>query len=352
MVNNNLKFAYLILAISFIFTSCSNEDDAGDIGVSQGEFDNGTFVLNEGSTDLSTASVSFIDENGTLSTDIFRAINPNAAEMGTYLQNIFFDEERAFIISGSANSITVVDRYTFEFITTISGDFQSPRYGTTQNGMAYVTNAADFSTGDDDYVSLINLDDYTTSQLPINNYAERVLSIGNNIYVANGAFGSGTAITVVDAATNSIIKTIDLGEGNSPNTIAEENGTLYVLTGSALIKIDTASNTITETVTLPAALAGSSNLQVEEGVIYFTSGTSVYTLGVNETAVNTEALITYESDSQFGSMYGFAVNDGLIYFSDAADFASSGTGYVYTTAGELQQTLTLGVGPNGFYFNN
>ena len=134
-----------VFAVTFFLTSCSSDDDGIiEDPIQEGDYAEGSFVLNEGNSNPATASISFIAENGTVTNDIFRKVNPDAAEIGTYLQNMFFDDTRAFIVSGSANSVTVVDRYTFEFIATISSDFENPRYGTVVGDKAYVTNAANF----------------------------------------------------------------------------------------------------------------------------------------------------------------------------------------------------------------
>ena len=50
-------------------------------------------------------------------------------------------------------------------------------------------------------------------------------------------------------------------------------------------------------------------------------------------------------------MYGFAVNNDVIYIGDGADFSSNGSFYEYSTTGDLLSNNTAGVAPNGFYFN-
>src|SRR5690606_28732630 len=135
------KFLQISVLLSLFLASCSSDDNSGSSHLS-GDFDEGVFIVNEGGTSLSTASIGFLSENGQLEHDIFRAVNPSADEMGTYLQSMFFDDTRAFIISGGSNIITVVNRYTFEYITTISTGLNNPRYGVTENGKAYVVNQA------------------------------------------------------------------------------------------------------------------------------------------------------------------------------------------------------------------
>ncbi|WP_339702013.1 DUF5074 domain-containing protein [uncultured Marixanthomonas sp.] len=352
----------LALIVSISLSSCSSDDDAPiteeeEEEVPLGDYENGMFILNEGNGNPATASVSFLADDGMLLNDIFRTVNPDAEEIGSYLQNMFFDETRAFIVSGSANSVTVVDRYTFEYIATVSGDFEAPRYGTVANGFAYVTNTADYATGDDDFFTVINLTDYTTTRVDLNNWSEKVLEHNDKVYVANGYYGSGNSITVFNPQSNSVEAEIDLGAGNAPNSFEVEDNTLYVLTSGfgidgKVFKIDLSSNQITSTIEIPSEIESVRNLSIEDDSIYFTSGASVYSLGINETSVSTTPVLTYDSNSEYGVMYGFEVEDDAIYISDGGDFASDSEAYQYSLDGTLLETFTVGVGPNGFYEND
>lgn len=339
----------MLFASSLFLASCSSDDNSSN--ESLGDYDNGVFVLNEGNSTITTSSVTFISNSGAVEQDVFRNVNPEAAEMGTLLQSMFFDDTRAFIISGLANKITVVDRYTFKFIATISTDFRSPRYGVVVNGKAYVTNYDNYEVGSDDFLTVIDLSNYTTSRVAMNNWSEKIIEENGKIYIMNGYFGSGTSVTVFNPATNSIETTIPLGF--SPNAFEEENGTLYVLGSEKLAKINLSTNTVVGTpITVAAATsAGARNLNVEDNKIYYTVDTAVFAMAANATAAPTVPLLTYESQSLYGRMYGFAVNDGKIYIADGGDFSSDSQIYIYSTTGTLLNPVAVGVGPNGFYFN-
>ncbi len=353
-MKNVLKFLTLFLVFGVLATSCTDDDD--DIKVPAGDYEDGYFVLNQGNSAAVTASVTHVSELGNVNQNVFTTVNPDASLMGAYLQDMFFDDTRAFIISGNANSVTVVNRYTFEYIATVDTDFQNPRYGTTVAGKAYVTNSADWASNTDDFVTVIDLSDYSTSKVEIGNNAEKILSEDGMVYITNGYYGSGNSITVLNPATNSL-EAIDLGVGNSPNSMEEEDGFLYVLANNdssngEIIKINVSSKAIVSSIDLPSSLeSAAKNLAIEDDVVYFTSGTSVYSFGINETTVNETPLLTYESTSAYGVMYGFAVEDDNIYIADAGDFSAVGTIYIYSLQGTLVKTMTAGVAPCGFYFN-
>ena len=119
------KLAFLALGTSLFFTSCNNDDNGGG-QISQGDFENGVFVLNEGGFNSNSAEVSFLSENGTLEHEIYNAVNGSI--LGDVAQSIGFEGNKAYIVVNNSNLIRVVNRYTFELIATISSGLQNPRH--------------------------------------------------------------------------------------------------------------------------------------------------------------------------------------------------------------------------------
>ncbi|SRR5690554_296007 len=355
MKNKLLKISVLL---SLFLASCSSDDNSGS-SHQAGRYEEGVFIVNEGGSSLSTASISFLSESGQLEHDIFRAVNPNADEIGTYLQSMFFDDTRAFIISGGANAITVVNRYTFEYITTITSGLNNPRYGVTENGKAYVVNQAGWESGADDYVAVINLNTYAVSSIPLGASSDRIIEANDKIYVANGYYGDGHSITVINPNNDTVETVIELGAGNSPNSLDEEDGFLYVLTTnnseSKILKISLVTHQIVGERLLSSFLPDAKNLTIEDDIIYYTNESSVFAVALTDfdnENIGDERILTYEASSPWSAMYGFAVEDGSIYIADAGDFASDGKVFVYSTSGSLLHTYTVGIAPNGFYFND
>jgi len=346
----NIKKCLLALVAGSVFlVSCSSDDDnnAGQAGA----YSDGTFILNEGNSTPSTASVTFLGNNGTVQQDIYTAVNPDKPGLGTYLQDLFFSNDKAFIISGSANKITIVDRYTFKYIATVDTNLENPRYGVVLNGKAYITNYAGFGTGADDFLTVVNLSDYTTSKIALNNWSEKIIEENGKLYIANGFYGSGTAVTVFNPSNNTTERVIELGA--SPESFQEEDGILYVLGGGKLSRINLATNQLSGSINLPEALTYSAqDLVIEDDKLYFTAETSVYTMPLNSTTIPVIPLLTYTSDSEYGAMYGFNVKDDKIYIADGGNFSQDSKIYTYSLAGALLNSYTVGVGPNGFYFND
>lgn len=338
-----------IFASAIAFVGCESDDNTQ---APLGSYDNGILVLNEGGT----GEVTYINNDlTTVQQNIFGTVNGDENNLGQYTQSIFFEGERAFIISNGSNKITVVNRNTFEYIATISTGFGVPRYGVAYNGKAYVTNLNSFTSSTDDFVSVVDLNSLTViGQIDINDYAERIVEADGQLYVSSGSFGSGNKITVIDPVNETVTETINVG--TAPNSLEERAGTLYVLCGSfsdnsKIVKIDTDTNEIIEEIVFPSTMGNASNLDVAENRMYFTVGPRIYSVEVNADQVTDVPLVNTNSTSLYIG-YGFAVDGNRIYISEAADdFASDGKIFIYSTSGEMIDEIPVGLGPNGFYFN-
>lgn len=357
-----MKKSKLFLAVAFgavLFTSCSSDDDGGSAPL--GEYDNGIFVLNEG--DGVSGSVTFMTNDlTTVEQDVFFNVNGNAQSIGGYNQSMFFDGDKAYIISGAANKVTVVNRYTFEYIGTVSTGLANPRYGVAYNGKAYVTNLNTFDSSTDDYITVINLSDLSVeAPIPVNDYADHIVEHDGKLFVANGSFGLGTNITVIDAATGAITQVIPAGQ--SPNSMEVSGNVVFVLCGSLagdskMVRIGTTQfvedtdDFVYDSVTFNGALGNAQNLDIENNRAYFTVGAKIYRAALNAVAVNDTPLIDTGSTSPYIG-YGFAVKGNRIFIAEAAsDFASDGKIFIYpASGGDVLAEKPAGLGPNSFYFN-
>lgn len=347
-----MKHTKLFLgAMAAAFLASCSSDDAGS--APQGTYDDGVLVVNEGNA--TTGTVSFIgDDMTTLYQDIFGAAN-SGATLGGYVQSIFFDGDRAFVISNGSNKITVVNRYTFELIGTIATGFNVPRYGLADGDRAYVTNLASFDDLTDDFVSVIDLETLTVvDSYEVGAIAERIEDWGNHLFVSNGSFGMGNTITVIDRSNGSVVETIETGL--SPNSIEMYNGKLYALCSDfssegRVLRIDPDDFQVEETFGTDG-ITGPQNLAVSAAnEVYFTAGTSFYRYHLGDIDPdNGEQFREFETGAEY--IYGFAVRSGKAYVADAKQFSSAGTAFIYDrNNGSLIDSFATGVAPNGFYFN-
>jgi len=350
-------FAFLFVSI-LLFSSCSDDNDfpvddpdqPTQPENPQGAYANGFFVTNEGHFP-DAGSITFVSHDlSTTQQNVYATVN-DGGTVGSVVQSMFFDDKgRAYIIANNSNMITVVDRYTFEKVGTITEGLNLPRYGVVENGKAYVTNQ-----GNQSFVAVIDLTSLSvikTIDMSEYNTVEFIKEGGNNdmIYVQNASFGGGNTISVIDPATNTIVNTYQTASGLDSFVI--DDNILYALTESKLQEfiINGAPDPMT---TIPLNYESKvHNLVIENDKIYFTSGKSVYTMDDMATTAPAEPLFTYSTNSAWGAMYGFAVEDNRIYIADGGDFSSDSFVEVHNINGDLIEKVTVGIGPNGIYVND
>jgi hypothetical protein len=338
----------ILLLLIFVLVSCDN-DDNNPITEPLGDYVDGFFVLNEGGFS-SPGGVTFIsDDYSRVEQNAFSNVNENE-ELGLFPQHIFFDANGlAYIISNGSNLITVVNRLTLEKVAEISTSLDIPRYGTVLDGKAYVTNQASFETGTDDFVAVINLEDFTVeTTIPLMTTAEFILTDGVNIYVQNASFGTGNSISVINPQTNSVENSIETG--NSLQNITLNANLLYALHGSGVDVISLSNAEVLSTIEFEPGLDAVRNLRTEVGKFYYTNGNNVYVSDISSSTLNDEPLIE-GSAQNITFIYGFTVNEGLIYMADAIDFSADGKAFIYDTNGDFIFETSVGLSPNGFYFN-
>lgn len=347
---------FLVALSVSLFVSCSNDDNNSNDP--KGVYDNGIFILNEGNS-TGGGSVSFIsDDSNTFNKDVYTTVN-GADFIGKYLQNIFFDGDKAYIIAGGSNVVNVVNRYTFKLEAKIETGLIKPRYGVVKDGKAYITNANTYASdtnaagNTDDFIAVINLStNKLETTIPLNATGNRIALFNNKLYITEPY--NNDKLLIVNPSTNKLETPVTIGYG--ADTMEIKDGVLFTIRSpygdrAEIVKVKLSDNSITK-VTFPASLDGAKNLDIYNNKIYYTLSTAVYAMDYNATSASTTPIFQYTSTSEYGKMYGFAVNNDKIYIADGGDFASSSKAYIYNLGGTLQKELIVGVGPNGFYFND
>ncbi|PWA09545.1 YncE family protein [Flavobacterium laiguense] len=351
------KFFFVALVSVSAFVSCTNNDDDK---VDSGDYNEGILVLNEGSA--GQGSVSYISNDlATFTQDAYTKVNGDDL-LGKYVQSVFFDGDKAYIISGGSNKITVVNRNTFKIIAKIESGLVKPRYGVVKDGKAYVTNAntyadwgapADAPGYKDDYVAVINLaTNLVESKIELNATANRIVLENGKLYISEPY--NNDKLLVVNPATKTLETPIAVG--SKADTMESKDGILYVLrssngVASEIVKVKLSDKSMSK-ITFPADFKNAKNLDIDQNKIYYTVGTSVYGIAITAAEASNTAIFSYTSASAYGKMYGFAVKNNHIFIADGGDFSANSKAFVYSLTGILEKEFTVGVGPNGFYFND
>ncbi|TQO36098.1 hypothetical protein GQ41_0666 [Arenibacter algicola] len=347
----NVFFPLLIIGLSW---SCSNDDE--EIQEPMGDYANGILVSNEGPFSNGTGTVTFISEDlSVVNNGIYKMTNDE--DLGNVVQSIGFTENEAFIVANVSNKINVVNRYTFEKIASITDGLNNPRYFIEANGKGYVTNWGDTADETDDFVAIINLQNYTVEgTISVILGPEAILAKDNTVYVAHqGAWGQNNKVSVINTTSNELIKTLTVGD--VPNSMQlDASGNLWILasgkpaytgdeTAGVLTKINTGTNEVDDSFQFETTQHPSS-LNLDAGILYYRLGDTVFEQSLSATSLNMETVL------EGVSFYTMVVNNGRLYGTDAGDYASNGTLTVYDLNTELTiKALTVGIIPGGIYFN-
>ncbi|WP_299367546.1 YncE family protein [Winogradskyella sp.] len=339
--------------------NCTSDDREIITETPEGDYANGMFVLNEGGFTNSNASLSFVDPSGEVYNQVFFGVN--GFGLGDVAQSMAFYDDTAFIIMNNSNTIEVVNRYTLEHITTISDQILNPRYMVFYNGYGFVTNWGDPVNTTDDYVAVVNLQDFTVTQtIVVAEGPERLLEANGSLYVAHkGGWGYGNSVSVINANTFQLSTTINVAD--VPDGIVISDNDLYVLcsgkadwtgdeTLAEFFKISLQNNEVIESFQFTSGVHPSF-LEVTNNELFYVLSGDVFKVSTGNFISPTGPLFSTQSQS-VEVVYGFRVYNDNIYIADAKDYASNGEVFVYDLQGNFQTDYRVQLIPNSFYFNN
>ncbi|KFF14989.1 DUF5074 domain-containing protein [Flavobacterium hydatis] len=353
----NKLFLAVIISSAF-FASCSSSDDDNTPQEPRGNYESGIFILNEGQFKNSNASISYLSDDLKIENNVFSLVNTEK-NLGEIAQNIGLNGDFAYIVVNVSNKIEVVNRYTFKSIATITTGLNNPRYIAFANGKGYVTNWGDGASATDDYVGVIDLASNTiTSKISVIEGPEKIIENDGKLYIGHkGGWNQGNSLSVINSTTNTV--TANFVVGDVPSSLVKDNGTLYVLcngrpyyalpeTTGKLVKVNMSNNTVSSTIDFPG-ITHPGFLAIENNKLYYTIGSDIYSAATSITTLPTTPIFKATKTS---NLYGFAVKNNKIYVADAVNNQDPGDVYIYSLTGVLSNEFSVGIGPNGFYFNN
>jgi hypothetical protein len=358
------KLLFKTLLLSLVFVSCG-EDSIEEIidqelPIIDGKisFKNGILISGEGSG-AGSGSVSFLSEDFTvLSNQIYYSINNE--QLGTFLQSLAFDEERAFISVDNAATITVVERESFVEIAKIQEGLNHPRYMTVVDGIGYSTNWGSTSSESDDFIAVIDLENYVvTETIAVGNGPERIVSKNGKLYVSHkGAFTTNNVVTVIDIESKS---TLEITVKDNPDelyfdsegnlVVLSEGRTLYDINWSvtghtlaAISKIDVSTETVISEVVFPDTKHPSA-LVIDENKFYYYVSSSIYKMDASATTLPESSFL------ESGYIYNFNIKNNQL-FTLSASFTKLSELSVYDlSTKEETNSFNVALGASKIYFN-
>ena len=347
-MKNINKLLLLFFAIT-VLNSCKSDDDSIAL-----PYDNGYFIINEGAFGSGIGTLSFVDDNGTISHDVYQTVNNEP--MGNTLQSVYFHNDRAYLVLHGSHKIVVTNRYTMEKLAVIEGNgINNPRDFIAIGNKGYVTNWNDPAVPTDDFITVVDLTTNTVDNtISIGEGPEKLLINNTKLYVAlKGGYNQNNKIIIIDTTNDTISNEITVGD--APNSMKiDDNGSIWVLCGGkpsytgdetngALVKIDNETIAATfdfETNEHPEFLA--INLLTDD--LYYNLDSKVFQKNTN--SINTSTEIT----SYNGFYYGMSIKDSKLYTLNANDYISEGELKIFDLNTDSSETITTGIIPNSVIF--
>ena len=344
-----MKKYVLIISVFIAFSSCDKENGPQqDLTTPPENLTGGVIVLNEGLFNANNASLTYRDQKGNLSQNVFQSINNRS--MGDVLQSYAQTESSIYLVLNNSGKIEKISRASLTSELVMNG-FSSPRYmlPLEDGKTAWVSNLMLDSSENE--IDVVNLETgVIKTSIPVMGWCEQMIRDGSTIYIANT--GSNQLIV-----TNGIkVNRVDLPP-QPIDLVQDANGSIWILcTGgfsggrAALCKFNPVNQKVESILRFSNPFAYPSKLTINSDgtMLYFLEG-GLYKMNITDPEIPSEPLIEASANGYF---YGLGVQPGSdqIYVGDAKDFQSHGEVHVYSKDGVYLESFDAGYLPSGFIF--
>lgn len=342
----SIKFALILtLSILLFLNGCKkSESITTEIPTLKG-----VYVLNEGNFGRNNSTLSyFVPDSDRVYEDVFSLVNGRG--LGDTGNDIVISGNKAYIVVNNSDKIEVIEAKTHKSIATILTPGASPYKIAILGGKGYVTNLYRNA------VTVIDLvaNSIVVDTIKVGDNPTGIFAFNNKVYVANSGFGKGKTVSVIDARTNRVIKTITVGDGPDAFSIDQVNRLWVLCYGSygdwqnpnddtygKLFAIDLNTDTVIDSIFVgghPSRL-----------VIY---GDFAYTIKSGSVArINLKTKEITENFIQ-GNFYSISIDplNKLLYCADAKDYVQKGEVYIYDLSGKFIKKFQAGIIPSSFAF--
>ncbi len=221
----NKYFLYAFALAALTFTACSDDDDDKD---DKGKVTPSTsaVVLNTGNWGGSDASIMRYDlTNDSITADLY--YQANSENLGDLGQDIIKYGSKYYVTVGTPSKVVVLDG-NMSVIKSIpfvneSSEATTPRYMAAANGKVYVT-AYDNTVTRIDTISLAS-----TGKVEVGDHPEGISYANGKLYVNNSGYGTGTTVSVIDEASFTKTKDIEVVVNPYTESVVAADGNVYIV---------------------------------------------------------------------------------------------------------------------------
>ena len=352
-----MKKTLLLMTIAVVaMTSCKKDQQEQETASVAGiDYRSGALVSNEGSFGSSNASVSWIS-GSIVENDLFNTVNQ--IPLGDVLQSIAIHNDKAYAVVNNSAKVEVLDLKDFTSIATITGCDYPRHFIGINESKGYITNGSG--------AGQVLVVDLSTNQIigniAVGNGPEKMVHNGTYVFVANsGGWGLDNTVSVIDPTTDTVVETINVGDVPMELAVTANNDVLVMAKGYT--EYDENWNVINETASELTIIDGQSlmnsgNVQIgsigdhidqlaisPSGNIAYVELNGVWTFDVTTGELSGAQLISEDFRS-----VDVDPNNGDIYVTTVPDYVNTDEVKVYSSAGDLIRTHSVGIAPNGVTF--
>lgn len=352
-----LNSLFIAFALLVVLASCHKDKVTPNQGTPKAERA-GIYILNQGGFNSNNSTLTYYDyTTKQLTADLFKSAN------GTGLGDTGNDAEiygsKMYIVVNVSNVVDVVNAKTGKLIKQDSlvnnGVGRQPRSVAFYKGNAFIT-SYDGTVAVMDTASLS-----ITKYITVGRNPEQLVVSNDKLYVANSgglSFGNpDNTVSVIDLGTLTEAKKITV-IANPVSVAADNYGHVYVLSLGDFASIKGGMTVIDNTTD---AVKSQSTLSLGYNIPMAASGDFVYyptadnKIAVYNAKTQTAGAANFITDgTAITSPYAIAVDSlsGEVFVSDAKDYTSNGTLYVFDKTGKKEYSITTGINPGRITFVN
>ncbi|MEL7834905.1 YncE family protein [Fodinibius sp. Rm-B-1B1-1] len=354
------RYLLYLFAITIFTVSC------GDDNSTSPEPDpletTSVYVTNEGNFSDGNGSVTSYDpaDKSSLKNAFEDANNRPLAGI---IQSAHVDGDRMYLVINSANKIEVVDKESMESLGTIEMSVSPTAIEVIDDETAFAT-TLDYQA-DIDSISVLDLSsmEETGQRIGVGNSPRDIVRVGDQIYVTNNGSGYGNTISIIDAESNSVEQTIEVGTGPSQMVVDNEDRIWIVCNGR--VSYDESTEDVPGSIYLLDGQTGQILNFIESDDIVASSGykyrlalniedargyllnNGISMIDMNDVTLSDDKLI----DRAFNAI-GYLGPEQRIYVGQSNGYSQPGQALLYDLEGAAVDSFAAGIAPNGFHFVN
>jgi len=320
----------------------------------------GVYVVNEGNYQRGNSTLTiYLPDSNKAYQDVFA--NANGRNLGDTGNDVVLYGGKAYIVVSGSQRIEVISLATNKSLGTLSfpGKRDPYRLAILNDAKAFVTNLSDSSVTEFNPSTL----QIVTDRIKVGYNPMGIAGANGKVYVCNSGFGFDSSVTVLNATTGGLIKTVFVGDSPSEIGVAPNNEIIVKCDGrsdfvkpandtpGSISKINADNDVVFSKVTLPLATYGHPGRMTisSKGVGYFQAKTGIIkfsytgpTISVGGTPFSTIAA------------YGLAYDDvtDRLYVTDPRDYVQPGDVYILDTNGATVKQFLAGVIPGAIAFKH